>query len=53
MTKLRGVLELLNNLTPSNIDDILKINKATLIDIKIYLHHAKDTIKFLQLKSQL
>lgn len=53
MTKPNEVLELLNTLMLCIVDDIVKISKVTLADIRIYLQHALEKIEFLQLESQL
>lgn len=53
MAKVDEVVELLNTLIQSTIEDIVKTNKATLANIKICLQHAQNKIDFLQLESQL
>jgi len=47
------VLELLNNLIHSTIDNTITINKAILREIQTCLQNAHDKTKFLQLESQL
>lgn len=46
-------LQVLYNLIISTSEDMVKINKATLFDIKMHSHQAHETIEFLQLESQL
>lgn len=47
------LLQILNNLILSTVEDMVKINKATLVDIQMHLQQAHDTNEFLQLESQL
>ena len=53
MGKLYGVLELLNTLIHSSVENIVNINKDTLCDIQSCLRNAQEKIDFLQLESQL
>ena len=53
MEKSTQLLKFLNNLILSTGKDTVKINKATLVDIKRHLHYAHETVEFLQLESQL
>ena len=53
MALIGDVLELLNILTHLFVDEMVKINKNTLMDIKNCLQNAHEKIDFLQLESQL
>jgi len=53
MAKIDGLLELANNIIPSIVHNKVKINKATLTHIHIYLQDAQEKNEFLQLKSYL
>ena len=37
----------------STTNNIVKIRKTTIVDLKIHLHHAQETTELLQLESQL
>lgn len=54
MDRINDLLEYLDTLILSNVDSgIVKINKATPVDIKICLQYVKEKIEFLQLEAQL
>ena len=53
MERIDDVLELLNNLMLSTIDEMVKINKTSLSNIKICLQNAHENIEFLQLETKL
>ena len=53
MTRLDNALELLNAMIHSTVDEMVKINKTSLFNIKIYLQNARENIEFLQLETKL
>ena len=53
MTRLDNALELLNTLIHSTVDEMVKINKTSLSNIKICLQNAHENIEFLQLETKL
>ena len=53
MAKINEALELLNNLTHSNVHDMVKMSKNALFNIQTCLQDAQDTIEFFRLESQL
>jgi len=53
MEKRIQMLEFLNNIILSTVEDMVKINKANLADIKRHLHYAHETVEFPQLESKL
>lgn len=52
MALIYGVIDLLNTLIQSIIDDTIQISKASLSDIQTCLQNAHENIEFLQLESQ-
>ena len=53
MDRMDDVLKLLNNLIHSTIDEMVKINKTCLSNIKICLQNAQENIEFSQLETKL
>ena len=53
MDRIDDVLKLLNNLILSTVDEMVKINKTSLSNIKICLQNAQENIEFLQLETKL
>lgn len=53
MDQMDDVLKILNNLIHSTVDEMVKINKTSLSNIKMCLQNAQEKIEFLQLESQL
>ena len=53
MAKINEALESLSNLIHSNVDDVIKMSKDALCNIKSCLQDAQEKIDFLQLESQL
>ena len=53
MTRLDNALELLNTLIHSTVDEMVKINKTYLFNIKVCLQNAQENIEFLQLETKL
>ena len=53
MDRIDDVLKLLNNLILSTVDEMVKINKTSLSNIKICLQNAHENIEFLQLETKL
>jgi len=53
MIRLDNALELLNTLIRSTVDEMVKINKTSLSNIKMCLQNAQENIEFLQLESKL
>ena len=53
MGSLYGVLELLNTLIHSSVENIVEINKDSLFEMQTCLQYAQEQIDFLQLESQL
>ena len=53
MDRIDDVLKLLNNLILYIVDEMVKINKTSLSDIKICLQNAHENIEFLQLETKL
>ena len=53
MDRMDIVLELLNTLIHSTMDNTIMIDKAIVVDIQICLKNVQENIEFLQLESQL
>ena len=53
MDRIDDVLKLLSNLILSTVDEMVKINKTSLFNIKICLQNAQENIEFLQLETKL
>jgi len=53
MGRLYGVLELLNTLIHSSVENIVEINKDSLFEMQTCLQDAQEHIDFLQLESHL
>ena len=53
MAKFYEVLELLETLIQSNVDDKVKISKDSLFDIQKCIQNAQEKIEFLQLETKL
>ena len=51
MTQINGLVELLNTLLLSFVDNTVMVDKTTLIHIRICLQDSQDTLQFLQLDS--
>lgn len=51
MDRIDDVLKLLNSLILSIVDEMVKINKTSLSNIKICLQNAHENIEFLQLET--
>ena len=52
VARIGEVLEFLKTLIHYSDHDTIRINKASLVDIRTYLHNAQENIDFLQLESQ-
>ena len=53
MAQINGLVELLNTLLLSSIENILMANKTTLTHIRNCVQGSQGTIEFIQIKSQL
>lgn len=47
MAQIKNVLKILNNLISSIVDETVHVIKVSLVDIRVCLHGALDTIEFL------
>lgn len=52
MARINDLIELLNTLLLSSIDNIVMVDKSTLTHIQNHVQESQDTIEFLQLESQ-